>query len=313
MSGKNKLNKREKIMILAIVILIGIATTQTSKAFIGIVASLLSSFSPKPTYSVFQGLEVDKLEKAIETVILLNELYAQADKGNTQNLTALKATAATLGNKEFLSFIDDPEFDWSEISQDKWNQMFRTNINTIFGDKTGEYVLKDINANMDNNQTRRVQTLIRGMSGEQVKGFERQERRVYETYQMHKDYYERLMAEVSGYGIDPATGDLVTNQRIENSTPVYLEITQNQLNDIIKRMDEAKALEAQGKEASTPIAEQKITNQLLIMLMQNELKQTELLRLMCEGVLVDGVTDIKTKVEKVHKDVAHGYNWEDKR
>lgn len=273
------MKKRKKIIIFITVSIITVLfSTALTIAFIpgfDTIGKYLGSKIPQPTYSIWDGLEKDKMEKMILELTILNNTLIETEKQTQYQIDAIKLLTALLGNSQMVREIDRSmkelmPFDWINIS-----------FTDILKDLLGKITEKGTEANVTLEQEEKICHLhdtIAGVETEKGQQLTTTQKAVIKK-QIEDDYLVRLAGEVSSYAID---NDELVLQDIENNMTAFINDKQQVLQTIEKQLDIAEETDQ-----NSLMKQMKYNNRLLILNAQIQLKMLASLSLMNEANYIE--------------------------
>ena len=273
------MKKRKKIIIFITVSIITVLfSTALTIAFIpgfDTIGKYLGSKIPQPTYSIWDGLEKDKMEKMILELTILNNTLIETEKQTQYQIDAIKLLTALLGNSQMVREIDRSmkelmPFDWINIS-----------FTDILKDLLGKITEKGTEANVTLEQEEKICHLhdaIAGVETEKGQQLTTTQKAVIKK-QIEDDYLIRLAGEVSSYAID---NDELVLQDIENNMTAFINDKQQVLQTIEKQLDIAEETDQ-----NSLMKQMKYNNRLLILNAQIQLKMLASLSLMNEANYIE--------------------------
>lgn len=273
------MKKRKKIMIfIAVSIITVLFSTALTIAFIpgfDTIGKYLGSKIPQPTFSIWDGLEKDKMEKIILELVMLNNTLIETEKQTQYQIDATKLLTALFGNSQMVREIDRSmkelmPFDWINIS-----------FTDILKDLLGKITEKGTEANVTLEQEEKICHLhdaVAGVETEKDQQLTTTQKAVIKK-QIEDDYLVRLAGEVSSYAID---NDELVSQDIENNMTAFINDKEQVLQTIEEQLDIAEETDQ-----NSLMKQMKYNNRLLILNAQIQLKMLASLSLMNEANYVE--------------------------
>lgn len=283
------MKKKVFLVFLVTFMVLGLSVTTTTG-----VLDLIDKVIPQPVYSVMDGLEKLKYFNELENLSISNDALFEEYKQTQWQIDQAQLFSILLGNRRVLERIVARAEGLDNMSLwDVLNMSFEDIIELGF-DLSGNILVPSTRALPKEEEKKQIAMMIAVTSGVRPEGAEFVLDKVDEILLKRKVYdnhLQRLAAETSQPGIDD-NGNFI-EQKIENSTPAFIEEKQMLLNEIGEQINERE------ESGDTSLIQQlKINNQLQLMNLQINLKILNTLNLMNESDYINLMMNRRELFEK---------------
>lgn len=272
--------KKKRLSFILLIILLVLCLS--SSIALSSLSDLVDNAIPQSVYSVFDGLEPEKVAQMIETGLILAETYNEDVKQN-QSLDSMQKLLTVMfsDNREAI----DDMFYYLTMPPEKWFDFFKSKVEyEFFGNLTDP----DPVPKPTPPQAKRVNSLLIGSGGGSSKdgeestapkGYEKPEYRVQKNSVILNDYLFRLGQLSSSFAISES-GEII-KEDIKGGVPDFIKKKHEQLNKLEKTL-----VDIENEGTTTMLQQQKLANQIALIQTQIELKKLQVENYRNEGIYI---------------------------